>query len=120
MNYPLMKKEIKDIEDYIDSFPSAIPESDMPYGNKVVFDFLHKNGFFKPSPNLSSLNGDYSSELEKWYCLENKTIILEEIRCCNKKSRSTAKREWKIGISSAIIGGLFGIISTVISTKIIG
>lgn len=85
MDYPLIKREINEIEDYIDSFPGAILESDMPYGNKIIFDFLYKNGFFKPGFNPSPLRVNFSPRPEKWYCLENKTTILEEIRRCTKK-----------------------------------
>ena len=119
MDYPLMKREIKEIKEYIDSFPISISESDMPYGNKIVFDFLHKNGFFTPGPNLSSWPS-FSSKSEKWYCLENKAVILKEIQRCTKKAKSSSKREWKIGISSAVIGGIFGIISSLISVNLIG
>ena len=36
------------------------------------------------------------------------------------KAKANTKREWKIGISSVVIGGIFGIISSLISTNLIG
>lgn len=124
MDYPLNNEELKEVEYCImKSTNYRIPSNigaDLERNHSYAVKFLFDKGFLINKTYLRGSTTDWCKDGKLVRLACSKEEAIKELRRCNKKSKMDAKREWKIDISSAIIGGLFGIISTVISTKIIG
>lgn len=126
MDYPLNKKELKEIEFCIENISTDffdISTYVFEQAHHYVFEFLIRYGYLK----VTDSRGNAINEPQRWIT-ENvmasfsspKDKLIGEIKSCNAKTKANIKREWKIGITSAVIGGIFGIFSSLISVNLIG
>lgn len=54
---------------------------------------------------------EWANTIELMYSKES---VIKEIERCNIKAKEVSWREWKIAIVSAVIGGIFGLIGSLI------
>lgn len=126
MDYPLNKEELKEVEFciekiYTDSFDLSTYM--LEQAHHYAFEFLIRYGYLK----VTDLSGKAINEPQRWITesvmasfSSPKDKLIDEIKSCNAKAKANIKREWKIGISSAAIGGIFAVIGSVISSYLKG
>lgn len=124
MDYPLSKKELKEIEYCIKQSTTYRISSSTGYQlNKEHYyavEFLFQHGFLINDIQLKGGTTDWCEDGKFVRLASSQEETIKEIKRCNHKAKTQSIREWKIGISSAVIGGIFGIISSLISVNLIG
>lgn len=118
MDYPLSRSELQAITSFIEHCNENISASKE---NRFIVEFLFSHRYLMPGAYTKGLKVNFFAEGTDGFILAGeKDMIIAEIKSCNAKAKANTKREWKIGISSAVIGGIFGIISALISVNLIG
>ena len=124
MDYPLSTAEFKEIEYCVmQSSNFRIPgkiASELEYMHPHAVEFLFNYGFLVNNTPLKGGTTDWCKDGRYVKLSCSKEEAIKEIKRCNNKAKLQSRREWKIGISSAVIGGLLGVIGTLISANISG
>lgn len=118
MDYPLSRSELQAITSFIEHCKENISASKE---NRFIIEFLYAHRYLIPGSYTKGLKVNFLiRETDEFILAGEKDMVIAEIKSCNVKAKANTKREWKIGISSAVIGGIFGIISSLISVNLIG
>ena len=114
MDYPLSKSEMQAITSFIEHCNENISASKE---NRFIIEFLYAHRYLIPGAYTKGLKASFLVEGADGFILAGeKDMVIAEIKSCNEKAKANTKREWKIGISSAIIGGIFAVIGSLISS----
>lgn len=118
MDYPLSKSEMQAITSFIEHCNENISASKE---NRFIVEFLFSHRYLMPGAYTKGLKVNFFAEGTDGFILAGeKDMVIAEIKSCNEKAKANIKREWKIGISSAAIGGIFAVIGSVISSYLKG
>ena len=121
MDYPLSKDEIKRIEECLKTLCNDWRKClyEIPVKDYFTLEFLRNKGFIRITTSAGYPTQTFE-EANRIYLSASEEAIMHEINSINQKVKDVDKKEWRIGISSAVIGGLLGVIGTLISTALIG
>ena len=114
MDYPLSKKELDEIKENISLLDCSVYDmgrAHTEWTSPFVIDFLLKYHYAKESSAGKGVLSEWANTIELTHSKES---VIKEIERCNKKAKEASWQEWKIAIVSAVIGGIFGLIGSLI------
>ena len=114
MDYPLTENELEEIEKCISSLDKSICDSgrlQAEFINPFCIDFLLKYQYAK---DISIGTGPLSEWANTIVLTHSADSTLKEIKMCNQKAKEANWHDWNIAIVSAVIGGIFGLIGSLI------
>lgn len=124
MDYPLSKKELKEIEYCIKQLTTYRISSNTEYQlNKehhYAVEFLFQHRFLVNDIQLNGGTTDWCKDGKFVRLASSQERTIREIKRCNNKAKAITRRKWEIGIATTIIAGLFVVIGSLISANTIG